>query len=97
MEKYIEVKAECTSCGGTGLYVGMCEHDGAAVVCHACKGKGFIEEKIKVFSERKKHKFATRVFQTACGIGIGMGKTESGIILRLEDFGGMPIKDWLEG
>jgi len=31
---------ECRSCGGTGLYQGMCEGKGRAVVCLGCNGTG---------------------------------------------------------
>ena len=31
---------ECVACRGTGLYAGEGERDGAAVVCHNCKGEG---------------------------------------------------------
>jgi urease gamma subunit len=34
------VQIECKSCDGTGLYIGVAEHDGAAVVCYRCKGTG---------------------------------------------------------
>lgn len=36
----IEMDVECSDCQGTGLYVGMAERDGLAVVCHRCKGSG---------------------------------------------------------
>lgn len=29
---YLKIKRICTACDGTGLYVGMAEHDGYAVV-----------------------------------------------------------------
>jgi len=34
------VLAECSSCHGTGLYSGMCEGPGVAVVCLTCDGLG---------------------------------------------------------
>jgi len=36
----IELSIQCKSCGGTGVYVGMAEHEGAAVVCTTCNGTG---------------------------------------------------------
>lgn len=39
MEKII-LNIRCKSCSGTGVYVGLAERDGAAVVCHICKGTG---------------------------------------------------------
>lgn len=38
--KTIEMEIQCKSCDGTGVYVGMCERGGAAVVCKTCKGTG---------------------------------------------------------
>lgn len=36
----IDLQIVCQSCDGTGLYVGMAERDGSAVVCYCCKGSG---------------------------------------------------------
>lgn len=36
-----EIQIECPACHGTGLYQGMCEQDGCAVVCTKCDGKGY--------------------------------------------------------
>jgi len=36
----LEGECECSACKGTGLYVGMAEREGAAVVCSRCKGTG---------------------------------------------------------
>ena len=36
----LKVSAACTSCGATGLYSGMCEGQGRAVVCLDCDGTG---------------------------------------------------------
>lgn len=61
---------ECFACEGTGLYVGMAERDGAAVVCGKCKGVG--EEEITIvgrtFSGRKKRPGIKKVFQSNPGI-----------------------------
>jgi len=38
MKKTIDI--ECESCSGTGLYSGMCEAKGIAVVCVRCDGTG---------------------------------------------------------
>lgn len=32
--------AVCSSCGGTGVYSGMCEGKGNAVICLGCDGTG---------------------------------------------------------
>lgn len=36
------VKAECSACGGSDLYVGFAEPKGAAVVCVKCDGTGYV-------------------------------------------------------
>jgi hypothetical protein len=88
----IKVKHECCSCHGTGLYSGMGERDGAAVVCHSCKGKGWQESVFKPFTGCKELLGIKRVYQVNPGIGIGEGNGH-----RLEDFGGMPLANWIAG
>ena len=45
------VKVLCSSgCGGTGLYQGFMEGEGAYVVCVGCGGKGY--QKAKAFTKR---------------------------------------------
>ena len=58
---------ECSSCGGTGLYVGMAERGGAAVVCMECVGKGCVEykQKFNKFTGRKKRKNVIRVYKSS--------------------------------
>ncbi len=36
----IEIDIECPACKATGVYTGMGERDGAAVVCRKCNGTG---------------------------------------------------------
>jgi DnaJ-class molecular chaperone len=48
----MEVKAVCDSCGGTGLYVGMCEPKDTAVVCVRCGGTGCLTIRYKPFIHR---------------------------------------------
>ena len=47
------VKTACESCGATGLYSGMCEGAGRAVVCLDCGGTGCCVVEFKPFKERK--------------------------------------------
>ncbi len=92
----LEIDRECESCKGTGLYIGMAEGSGSAVVCHTCKGEGHYEETIRwtEFKRLKEKKGVKRVFASACGIGIGEG-TVDGRKLKLEDFGGIEYDEWL--
>jgi hypothetical protein len=93
----IEYDCKCYSCDGTGLYIGFAEHDGSAIVCRNCKGSGRIHEKIEYedFEGRKKKKDIKRVYKRNPGIGIGE-RNGDGKALKLEDFGGMSYKDWLD-
>jgi len=94
MKRTIDVVEQCKSCEGTGLYIGMGERDGAAVVCNQCKGTGRFEYKheYEEFTERRTRVGVSRVYETNPGIGIGTGNGHT-----LEEFGGMPVKDWEEG
>jgi hypothetical protein len=86
-------EAQCRSCKGTGLYVGLAERDGAAVVCLMCGGTGSrtIVVEWHDFEGRKERDDVERVFEVATGIRIGKGKDGK---FSLADFGGMPYEDW---
>ena len=90
----IEFDQVCTSCNGTGLYQGMAERNGAAVVCHTCKGTGckHVKFEYESFTSRKKAEGVKRVFRVNPGVMIGENE-----ILSLEDFGGMPVGEWQDG
>ncbi len=94
MKKLIELDQVCDECAGTGLYVGFAENDGAAVVCHKCKGTGCYHFKLEYeeFEGIKKRRNVKRVFEVNVGIIIGSSHGHT-----LEEFGGMPYKDWKAG
>jgi hypothetical protein len=96
MKHIVEYDCECETCGGTGLYVGMGERDGFAVVCNCCDGTGKRHVKIeyKDFEKRKKRKGIVRVLETNPGIGVGLGKNRE---YSEDSFGGISYKDWLNG
>lgn len=52
----MKIKQVCEDCKGTGLYSGMCEAKGTAVVCLRCEGKGWEWHHYKTFEGRKKLK-----------------------------------------
>lgn len=88
----IEFDEKCPSCKGTGLYVGMGERDGYAVVCHTCNGTGkhhFVHE-YDEFEGRVPRKGVHTVVEVNPGICLGGEKGEL-------DFGGMPFEDWDQG
>lgn len=90
----IEQEAECTACGATGLYVEMAERNGAAVVCHRCKGTGRIVAVLEWddFTGRKERTGVRRVLEVNPRIEVGEGGA-----VRLDDFGGMSYQDWANG
>ncbi len=85
---------ECKSCKGTGLYIGMAEKDGSAVVCYNCEGTGESKHTVEYdnFNGRKYNGKVKWVYQTNPGIGIGDGGKYT-----FQDFGGMCYEDWLKG
>jgi hypothetical protein len=87
MEKIIEFDEECQSCGGTGVFVGMAEMDGVAVVCHNCDGTGshHFSHKYREFEARKNRTDIKIVLQTNPGIMTGGGF----------HYGGKPYMEWL--
>ena len=96
----IKLKIECKSCGGTGVYQGIGEMDGAGVVCYSCNGTGcqnyvFDYEK---FTKRKTTRKVKRVFLSGYGycVGIKPITLDSGIYV---DFSkeGVSYKDFLNG
>lgn len=62
MSDYIELEVECSSGGGTGVYSGMGERDGASVVCYHCKGTGKSSIRYTPFTGKKKAEGVERVY-----------------------------------
>lgn len=91
MKKVFEVNEKCASCNGTGLYIGMAERDGAAVVCSMCNGTGChkFRHEYEVFVAREPHPTAKYVYR--CNPGICVGNSKG---VTFEDFGGMSYTEW---
>ena len=89
---------QCKSCGGTGLYQGMGETDGAAVVCHTCKGTGKTEFTYKEFTGKKVKEGVERVYKGSFGYCIGTKDitTDKGQLIRFSKFG-CTYQEWLNG
>ena len=77
----IEWIQECDVCEGTGLYVGLAEKNGAAVVCNDCEGSGrqHIKREYQEFKGQKHREDITRVFATTAGIVIAPEITQGGV------------------
>ena len=79
-----ETDYECKACHGTGLYMGMAEKNGAAVVCCTCKGTGKAHFKFEyeVFTIRKQRTDVQRVYRTNPGIFVdGVGSVPGGVTI----------------
>lgn len=64
---YKEIEIQCPSCEGYGIYQGMSERDGSAVVCSSCKGTGKTIYRYREFTGRKVKENVKRIFKTSCG------------------------------
>lgn len=91
-----EVDAKCSDCKGTGLYAGMAENGGAAVVCTRCEGKGhrLLRLEWEDFDGRGMREGVTRIYRANPGIVIGESEDRR---TQLKDFGGMSYADWDRG
>ena len=94
----IDYDEACKSCNSTGLYKGLAERDGFAVVCHTCEGSGKHHVKIEYddFEERKKRDDVTRVLEVNPGICVGPAGELGGPIAE-DQFGGQPYDQWFLG
>lgn len=85
---------QCKECKGTGLFKGMGERDGWAVVCHKCKGSGCYHFKFEyeAFHGRVKCDNVQQVVEVNPGIVLttrGADRTYTH-----ESFGGQPYESW---
>lgn len=78
--KTIELRIECPACKATGVYKGMAERDGAAVVCHQCKGTGAYNYKFSYedFTGIKPAQGVKRVYLSGYGYVIAPSEIEFG-------------------
>ncbi len=84
-EQEQEVKAKCTSCGGTGLYKGLCEPEGVAVICLDCEGTGARIITFTPYTGRVKREDVQTV-QYSAGKFIAFGAGPVGESLSYQDF-----------
>lgn len=81
----IEVLRECEACSGTGLYSGMCEVKGTAVVCLRCGGAGGVREGIALFVRRKRLR-GIKTIRLSRGSFIGTGVGGQGPSMTYPEF-----------
>jgi len=81
----------CDSCDGTGLYTGMCERPGTAVVCVRCNGTGCAKISYTPFTQRKGRRGITEVsWSRGCFIGTGVGAVGKSITYSEFNSGKLP-------
>ena len=88
-------KEKCKTCNGTGLYSGMGERDGFAIICNRCDGTGcfeYVHDYVEFEERRPSKDKILRVFEKNPAVLVGRkpGMPE-------DYFGGMPYSDWAEG
>lgn len=89
MSKSIRLDILCKPCSGTGLYVGLAERDGAAVVCFHCEGTGKDTFTYSPFIERAAPPSKIKSVHVGRGYVLGHGFEGSD--------GGLPISEWEPG
>jgi len=83
------IEIECGDCRGTGLYSGMCEGPGLAVVCLRCEGTGCQKLRITRFTKRKA-KSGIRTVRQSRGSFIGTGVGATGKEITYKEFSQSP-------
>lgn len=88
-ENWITVETQCGSCNGTGLYSGMGERGGLAVVCRTCKGSAKSEVTYQPFTGRKPpRQGVTHVISSNPGVFLNAEIAASSA---------MTVHEWLSG
>lgn len=98
--KEIRMIIQCPSCNGTGVYVGLGEGEGTAVVCSTCKGRGWYEYvyNYNEFSGRKHKDGVDRVYLDGYGYKLGSGKINFDGVGEIDmDREGVSYKEFVAG
>jgi hypothetical protein len=97
--KKIEMEIECQACKGSGVYTGMGEREGAAVVCHKCDGTGAYQYKFSYneFTGRKQRDDVARVYKSGYGYVISTGNVKFGDVDIDMDKEGVSYQEFMNG
>ncbi len=79
------IQIECEDCGGTGLYEGMCEAPGCAVICLGCGGAGWATFVYKEFVRRKGRR-GIKLVSASRGASLITGVGASGPQMTYQEF-----------
>lgn len=96
----IEMFIECSACGGSGVYSGIGEGEGVAIICHQCKGTGkyFYIYHYTEFTGRKIKEDIERVYKTGSRFKLGLGKVDFKDVGIIDmDKEGVSYKEFLSG
>ena len=74
----VKVETACSACRGTGLYAGIGEREGLAVVCKQCDGTGCKTLEYEPFTGLKPRDDVLRVLQVNPGIVLRPSDTQGG-------------------
>ena len=86
-QQTVTQQEQCPNCKGTGLYAGMGERLGAAVMCRKCKGTGMFEHQFVPFSGKQPPPGnISRVY--------AHNPSDGAFIITPEVPGGVPIQEW---
>lgn len=96
----LELEIQCKSCQGTGLYQGVGEGKGTAVVCYDCKGTGKAHYSFQYeeFTGRKLRDDVERVYRRGSPYKLGLGKINFDDIGEIDmDHEGISYREFLNG
>lgn len=97
-QKKVTVRARCSDCGGTGIYLSPTCYNGAGMVCENCKGNGWVEISYTPFTARKRLKGVKRIFEAKkYGVFFSTDHTfEDGTTVNYSEFG-CTYEEWENG
>ena len=85
-QQKVTVDAQCEACRGSGLYVGIGERDGLAVVCRECRGSGMRPVTYTPFTGLRLRHDVRKVVQNNPGV----------VLIPELTRGGVGYQEWLE-
>ena len=89
----MKVKTQCRSCRGTGLYRGMAEPKGVAVLCLNCGGTGCSEIEYTPFTERQRRDDVATVRLSRGSFILSCGPVGSSVTYAEFLSGTMPVSN----
>jgi len=98
--KKIEMVIECPACEGSGVYNGIGEGDGLAVICYKCNGSGAYKYHYSYneFTGRKIKEGILRVYKQGYGYKLGLGTINFDMVGEVDMTSeGVSYQEFLDG